>query len=177
MIKEFEGKVAVITGGGSGIGRSMAHTFAKRGMKIVIADIEGIYSLLFTDAETPLHGFFHSFAGALILGIIVGISSFLVHKLIRRIDLNLDNPTPFTLPKYSLKICVLSALVGTFSHVVIDAFLYEDLQLFYIIPSENPLLNVLADELVYFLCIVCFILGGVILVGRYRAYLTDDELV
>ncbi|MFX1409489.1 MAG: SDR family NAD(P)-dependent oxidoreductase [Promethearchaeota archaeon] len=40
MIKEFEGKVAVITGGGSGIGRSMAHTFANRGMKIVIADID-----------------------------------------------------------------------------------------------------------------------------------------
>ena len=39
IIKEFEGKVAVITGGGSGIGRSMAHAFAKRGMKIVLADI------------------------------------------------------------------------------------------------------------------------------------------
>ncbi|MCK4566092.1 MAG: SDR family NAD(P)-dependent oxidoreductase [Candidatus Thorarchaeota archaeon] len=39
MIKDFKGKVAVITGAGSGIGRSLAHAFAKRGMKIVIADI------------------------------------------------------------------------------------------------------------------------------------------
>ena len=39
MIKNFEGKVAVVTGGGSGIGLSLAHAFAKRGMKIVIADI------------------------------------------------------------------------------------------------------------------------------------------
>ncbi len=40
MIKDFEGKVAVITGGASGIGRGLAHVFAKRGMKIVLADID-----------------------------------------------------------------------------------------------------------------------------------------
>ncbi|MHA2393790.1 MAG: SDR family NAD(P)-dependent oxidoreductase [Promethearchaeota archaeon] len=40
MIKDFEGKVAVITGGASGIGRGFAHAFAKRGMKIVLADID-----------------------------------------------------------------------------------------------------------------------------------------
>jgi NAD(P)-dependent dehydrogenase (short-subunit alcohol dehydrogenase family) len=41
MIKDFNGKVAVITGGGSGIGLGMALAFAKRGMKIVLADING----------------------------------------------------------------------------------------------------------------------------------------
>jgi NAD(P)-dependent dehydrogenase (short-subunit alcohol dehydrogenase family) len=39
MIKDFSGKVAVITGGGSGIGRSLAHAFAEGGMKIVLSDI------------------------------------------------------------------------------------------------------------------------------------------
>ena len=39
MIKNFDGKVAVITGGASGIGLSLAHAFGKRGMKILIADI------------------------------------------------------------------------------------------------------------------------------------------
>lgn len=40
MIKNFKGKVAVITGGASGIGRGLAFGFAKRGMKIVLADID-----------------------------------------------------------------------------------------------------------------------------------------
>ncbi|MFX1376400.1 MAG: SDR family NAD(P)-dependent oxidoreductase [Promethearchaeota archaeon] len=40
MIKEFEGKVAVITGAGSGIGLSLALAFAKKGMKIVLAEID-----------------------------------------------------------------------------------------------------------------------------------------
>ena len=40
MIKDFEGKVAVITGGASGIGLGLAKAFANRGMKLVLADID-----------------------------------------------------------------------------------------------------------------------------------------
>ncbi len=39
-MQEFEGKVAVITGSASGIGRGMAGCFAQAGMKVVLADIE-----------------------------------------------------------------------------------------------------------------------------------------
>ena len=39
-MKDFQGKVAVVTGAASGIGRALTHDFARRGMKIVAADIE-----------------------------------------------------------------------------------------------------------------------------------------
>ncbi len=39
-MKEFQGKVAVVTGGASGIGRALAEHAAQLGMKVVLADIE-----------------------------------------------------------------------------------------------------------------------------------------
>ena len=39
-MKQFKDRVAVVTGGASGIGRAMALRFAREGMSIVLADIE-----------------------------------------------------------------------------------------------------------------------------------------
>ena len=41
MLTEFEGRVAVVTGAASGIGKAMCERFAREGMKVVLADIEG----------------------------------------------------------------------------------------------------------------------------------------
>jgi NAD(P)-dependent dehydrogenase (short-subunit alcohol dehydrogenase family) len=39
-MKDFKGKVAVITGGASGVGRSLAFAFGRRGAKIVVGDVD-----------------------------------------------------------------------------------------------------------------------------------------
>jgi len=39
-MKDFDGKVAVVTGGASGIGLGMARAFGRAGMKVVIADLD-----------------------------------------------------------------------------------------------------------------------------------------
>jgi NAD(P)-dependent dehydrogenase (short-subunit alcohol dehydrogenase family) len=37
-MRDFRDKVAVVTGGASGIGRAMAERFAQEGMAVVLAD-------------------------------------------------------------------------------------------------------------------------------------------
>jgi NADP-dependent 3-hydroxy acid dehydrogenase YdfG len=39
-MKKFKGKIAVVTGAASGIGREIANYCAKEGMKVVLADVE-----------------------------------------------------------------------------------------------------------------------------------------
>ena len=39
-MKQLDGRVAVVTGGASGIGLGMARAFARSGMRLVIADLD-----------------------------------------------------------------------------------------------------------------------------------------
>jgi NAD(P)-dependent dehydrogenase (short-subunit alcohol dehydrogenase family) len=54
-MKTFSGKVSVITGAASGIGRAVAKQCAKIGMRVVLADIEGS-ALLQTENELRAGG-------------------------------------------------------------------------------------------------------------------------
>jgi NAD(P)-dependent dehydrogenase (short-subunit alcohol dehydrogenase family) len=40
MTNEFEGKVVIVTGAASGMGRAAAYAFAKKGTKVVVADVD-----------------------------------------------------------------------------------------------------------------------------------------
>jgi NAD(P)-dependent dehydrogenase (short-subunit alcohol dehydrogenase family) len=65
-VKEFKGKVAVITGGASGLGLAIAHRAAKEGMKLVLADVE---QAALTRAEDELKR-----AGAEVIGVRTDVS-------------------------------------------------------------------------------------------------------
>jgi NAD(P)-dependent dehydrogenase (short-subunit alcohol dehydrogenase family) len=65
-MKEFKDRVAVVTGGASGIGRAMADRFAAAGMNVVLADVEE--SALRT-AEADLRS-----QGATVLGVLTDVA-------------------------------------------------------------------------------------------------------
>jgi len=65
-MKDLQGKVAVITGGASGIGRAVAEKAAAEGMKVVLADIE---EGPLKEVETELTG-----RGAEAIGVVTDVS-------------------------------------------------------------------------------------------------------
>jgi NAD(P)-dependent dehydrogenase (short-subunit alcohol dehydrogenase family) len=54
-MKEFKGKVAVVTGAASGIGRALAERSVQEGMKVVLADVE-VEALAKTEADLKASG-------------------------------------------------------------------------------------------------------------------------
>jgi NAD(P)-dependent dehydrogenase (short-subunit alcohol dehydrogenase family) len=65
-VREFDGRVAVVTGGASGIGFSLASAFAAEGMKVVLGDIE---APALDDAVAKLEA-----SGAQALGLVTDVS-------------------------------------------------------------------------------------------------------
>ena len=65
-MRQFRDRVAVVTGGASGIGRAMAGRFAAEGMRLVLADVE----------EEPLAAAVADFeaAGSAVLGVVADVS-------------------------------------------------------------------------------------------------------
>ena len=54
-MREFKGKVAVVTGAASGIGRALADRSVEEGMKVVLADVE-VEALAKTEAGVKAAG-------------------------------------------------------------------------------------------------------------------------
>lgn len=136
----------------------------------IIPDIEGITAwYILPGMGLPLHGPLHSFTGAFLLGLITGIGSwfcfrYLFPKLIERFQLNL----PFSLPEYSLRCSLLSAFIGTFSHITLDAPLYSEIDLIYPLGAGNPLYEIIPSMLIYSSCVFGFIIGSIILLIRLK---------
>ena len=75
-MKEFKGKVAVITGGASGIGCGIAERCVREGMNVVLADIdEANLSKAETELKTP---------GGTVLGVRVDVSKRSAVELLSR---------------------------------------------------------------------------------------------
>jgi NAD(P)-dependent dehydrogenase (short-subunit alcohol dehydrogenase family) len=52
----FQGRVVVITGGGSGLGRVLAHSFAAEGTAVVVADVVGDHATAVADEISEVGG-------------------------------------------------------------------------------------------------------------------------
>lgn len=147
------------------------------GWSQIVMDIEPLIQI--SRGEENWHGVTHNLAGAAALGAAAAVSGkYLVEWGLRLISLG----------RWKVRIrwkdALLTGWMGSFSHILVDAFLHRDMRLFWPLPLENPFLQAGATwAQVEIFCLACGLAGGLgylikkILAGRKKASISTVESV
>jgi hypothetical protein len=123
----------------------------------IIMDIQPLIALI--TREGQLHGFSHTFTGATLIAALAAITGKYLSELglkVLRIATK-ENPVSISWP-----VTIISAFIGSFSHVVLDAVMYNDVEMFYPWSKDNALLGMLPYEHMHLLCLVSAAVGAVL---------------
>jgi len=127
----------------------------------VLVDLEPIVVMFFLRMG-PLHGPVHSVVGVMLLLPLI----YVVTVITRRLFPFVDSLFVSKGKKFSYQATVLGVLVGVFSHLILDSFLYPELNLVWPFSYWNPLLYMVPSLLVYDFCAVAFVVGLLLVLLR-----------
>ena len=123
----------------------------------VLMDIEPLIGIV--QGWPILHGMTHTILGALVIGLVAGA----IGKPISEFGLRLlrIRHHPITWP-----VSFLSGLLGTYSHIGLDAVMHRDMEPFWPLAAGNPLLGLMSVEGLHVLCLAAGLLGLLAIGGR-----------
>ena len=144
-------------------------SFVIFGVTQVAIDAEAAF-YLFTD-DPPYHRFLHTYLGATIvalLAVVIGrpLLAYALRSWNRLVRADGDSPL-WIEPRVPLIAAVSGALIGGYSHVLLDSFLYSDMRPISPLSDTNAALNMLSTLEVYALCFALGLLGGAALAARW----------
>jgi hypothetical protein len=122
----------------------------------IIMDIQPLIVMI--SGEGHLHGFSHTYIGASLLGLF----SALTGKYLSEIGLFLLGLNAQWQVNISGWVSLLSALVGTFSHVFIDSIMHSDIEPFFPWDHSNQYLGLISVQALHKACLYSGLVGGVL---------------
>lgn len=127
----------------------------------ILMDIQPLIVII--TGAGQLHGFSHTLVGA---GLIATVAAFsgkpLIETALRWRWLRLSASERVFLgieSRLRWSVVFLSAVIGTFSHVYLDAIMHADLQPYYPFSPHNPMLGWLGVETLHLFCIYSGLVG------------------
>ncbi len=126
------------------------------GWSQIVMDIQPLIVLI--SGEGHLHGFSHTYVGATLLAIFSAVTG----KYLAQIGLYVLGLNSQWQVKIGWWVAFLSAVIGTFSHVLLDAIMHTDVEPFYPITLNNPFLGVISVQLLHKFCVYSALMGCVI---------------
>ncbi|HKQ13496.1 MAG TPA: hypothetical protein VJT80_08665 [Steroidobacteraceae bacterium] len=125
----------------------------------VLVDVEPLYFML--THQWPIHRFFHTYVGATVAaGIVVALFA-----LVRRVTPGLLDQ--LRLRKLGVRAVALGAILGTYSHVLLDSLMHADMDPFAPFSDRNPLLGAVFLSTLHGFCLVAGVVGAVVIGVRY----------
>ncbi len=122
----------------------------------IVMDIQPLIVLI--TGEGHLHGFSHTYVGAILLAIFSALSG----KYLSEIGLFILGLNKQWQVQIAWWVAFLSAFIGTFSHVLLDAIMHSDVEPFYPFTLNNPFLGVISVQTLHKWCIYSAFVGGIL---------------
>ena len=116
----------------------------------VLVDVEPLYFMV--THQWPIHRFCHTYVGATVAAaIVVGVFA-LVRKL---------------MPRLTVRAVALGAIIGTYSHVLLDSLMHADMKPFAPFSDHNPLLGAVFFNTLHGICLLAGVVGALMIGVRY----------
>ncbi len=125
----------------------------------VVIDFETAWNIV--RGNNRLHTVFHSYMGATVAMLCAFGLVVLSNAIIRQVQAR-----PFQLRSFEIRSSVFGIIVGGWSHVFLDSIMHADLYPFYPLGRQQPQLAMWSLEKLHAICLLGFVLGGVILIIR-----------
>ena len=144
-------------------------SFLVFGITQVAIDAEAAFYLI-TD-DPPYHRLLHTYFGATLVALLAVVIGRPLLERVLGLWNRLVRPDRESFlwiePRVPLVAAVSGALIGGYSHVLLDSFLYRDMYPMVPLSYSKPTLNMLSTVETYLLCLALGLLGGAVLAARW----------
>ena len=122
----------------------------------IVMDIQPLIVMI--SGEGHLHGFTHTYIGAVLIACFAALTG----KYLSQIGLRILRITPSISTAIPWVVVVVSAFIGSFSHVLLDSLMHTDIQPLYPFDMTNSLLGLISIGQLHELCLYSGLAGAVI---------------
>ncbi len=130
----------------------------------VIIDLESIYFVLTN--QYPLHRFFHTYFGATIIAVgCIVVGRQICYRLTSIWNMIFKSFKTIN-KEISVVALIITVFVGTYSHIILDSIMHQDLCPFYPWNKSNDLLHILSYGQLHLFCVLTGVIG--IAIYRFR---------
>jgi len=123
----------------------------------IVMDIQPLFVLV--TGEGHLHGFSHTYIGATLLAILSALSGKYLSEIGLKILELSDKLNPVNIAWW---VAFVSAFIGTYSHVVLDSIMHDDVEPFYPLSQANSLHGLITMGALHQFCVFSALVGAII---------------